>query len=488
MSDHLFDPGEPTPATRRRQQAPRPRRDAPPAAAGGDAAGGGGAGAGGDAAGGGGAGEGEHQAGARGAGRDAPLAARMRPATLDEVVGQAALLGPGAPLRAAIEADRLSSVVLWGPPGTGKTTLAHVIAQTTSAAFTELSAVTAGVKDVRAVVDEARARRAQVGRSTVLFVDEIHRFNRSQQDALLPGVEDGSVTLIGATTENPSFEVNAPLLSRSLLYRLEPLEPDDVAALLERAVTDERGLPGTRLAEHTIDALVAAADGDARVALAGLEAAASLAGDEAVTPAHVTTALSQPHLRYDKAADQHYDQVSAFIKALRGSDPDAAIYWLVRMLASGEDPRFLARRMVILAGEDVGLADPRALEVAVAAFSALEAIGLPEARYALAEAAAYLALAPKSNSVTRALDAADAAVARLGNAPVPAHLRDAHYKGAARLGHGEGYRYPHDDPTGWVAQRYLPEGLEPGAIYEPSPHGVEPELGAWRPGPPDERA
>ncbi len=459
MSEHLFDPGEPERAPDRSPRGRGQRGQPAPDAA----------------------------QGTREAGPGAPLAARMRPRTLDEVVGQAALIGPGAPLRAAIEADRLSSVVLWGPPGTGKTTLAHVIAQTTSAAFTELSAVTAGVKEVRAVVEEARARRDRAGRPTVLFVDEIHRFNRSQQDALLPGVEDGSVTLIGATTENPSFEVNAPLLSRSLLYRLEPLEADDVAALLERAVTDERGLPGTVLAEQTTDALVAAADGDARVALAGLEAAASLAGDEEVTPGHVTAALSQPHLRYDKAADQHYDQVSAFIKALRGSDPDAAIYWLVRMLAGGEDPRFLARRMVIAAGEDVGLADPRALEVAVAASRALEVVGLPEARYALAEAAAYLALAPKSNSVTRALAAADAAVARLGNAPVPAHLRDAHYKGAARLGHGEGYRYPHDDPTGWVAQRYLPEGLEPGEIYEPSPHGVEPELGAWRPGPADER-
>jgi putative ATPase len=433
--------------------------------------------------------EGGQDPGARGSGEpirraDAaarPLAARLRPRTLDEVVGQRSLLGEGAPLRVAIEADRLRSVVLWGPPGVGKTTLAHVVAATTRAAFAELSAVTAGVKDVRRVVDEARARRDQAGRPTVLFIDEIHRFNKSQQDALLPAVEDGSVTLIGATTENPSFEVNAPLLSRSLLYRLEPLSDADIAMLVERAVTDERGLPGVTLTDEAVRALVAAADGDARVALTGLEAAAVLAGDAPVTPGQVQAALASPHLRYDKAGDAHYDQVSAFIKSLRGSDPDAAVYWLVRMLAAGEDPRFLARRMIILAGEDVGLADPRALEIAVSAFRALEVVGLPEARYALAEAALYLALAPKSNSVTRALGAADDAVARLGNVPVPAHLRDAHYRGAARLGHGKGYRYPHDDPSGWVDQRYLPEGLERGDVYRPKPHGIEPGLHDSRP-------
>ena len=402
-----------------------------------------------------------------------PLAARLRPRTLDEVVGQAHLVGPEGPLRRAIEQDVLSSVILWGPPGTGKTSLAHVVAASTKAAFTELSAVTAGVKDVRAVVEQARERRAVSQRRTVLFVDEIHRFNKAQQDALLPGVEDGSVVLIGATTENPYFEVNAPLLSRSLLYRLEPLDDDDIRALLARAIDDERGLPGTRLAPEAVEALAAAADGDARVALTGLEAAAATRGADVVTGEMVRTALGRPHLRYDKQADSHYDQVSAFIKSMRGSDPDAAVYWLVRMLSSGEDPRFLARRMVILAGEDVGLADPRALQVAVAAFQALDVVGLPEARYALAEAAIYLALAPKSNSVARALSAADAAVERLGNADVPAHLRDAHYRGAAKLGHGEGYRYPHDDPRGWVDQRHLPDGLEPGAVYRPSEHGEE---------------
>jgi len=423
----------------------------------------------------------------------APLAARMRPRTLDEVVGQAHLVGPGAPLRAAIEQDTLRSVVLWGPPGTGKTTLAHVIAASTRAAFIELSAVTAGIKDVRAVVEQGRARREAVDRGTVLFVDELHRFNKAQQDALLPGVEDGSVVLVGATTENPSFEVNAPLLSRSLLYRLEPLADDDLRGLLQRALSDARGLPGVRATDGALDALVAAADGDARAALASLEAAADIASLEAaadiagpaeagvnVSEEHVRAALSRPHLRYDKGGDAHYNQVSAFIKSLRGSDPDAAVYWLVRMLAAGEDPRFLARRMVILAGEDVGLADPAALQVAVAAFHALDVVGMPEARYALAEAALYLALAPKSNSVTRALARADEAVHRLGSAAVPPHLRDAHYRGAARLGSGVGYRYPHDDPRGWVEQRHLPAGLEPGEVYAPCPHGREPALTRWR--------
>jgi putative ATPase len=404
----------------------------------------------------------------------APLAARLRPRHLAEVVGQQHLLAEGAPLRAAIERDALGSVLLWGPPGTGKTTLAHVIAATTQAAFVELSAVTAGVKDVRGVIEQARARREQLDRRTVLFVDEIHRFNKSQQDALLPGVEDGSVTLIGATTENPHFEVNAPLLSRSILYRLEPLADDDVLALVERALSDERGLPGVTLADDAKAALVAAADGDARAALTALEAAAAVA--DAITVDVVRRALARPRLRYDKTADNHYDQVSAFIKSLRGSDPDAALYWLVRMLEAGEDPRFLARRMVILAGEDIGLAEPAALHMATAAFTALEQVGMPEARYALAEAALYLAMAPKSNSVTTALARADEAVRRLGNAPVPAHLRDAHYRGAKALGHGVGYRYPHDDPRGWVDQRHLPDGLARGDLYRPSAHGREPDL------------
>ena len=417
---------------------------------------------------------------AAGRGRSsAPLAARLRPTTLDEVVGQAHLIGPDGAIRRAIAAGRLSSMILWGPPGTGKTTLAGVIAAEAGAAMIVLSAVTAGVKDVRAAVEEGRERLRRTDRRTVLFVDEIHRFNKAQQDALLPSVEAGEVVLIGATTENPSFEVNAALLSRSILYRLAPLEEGDLAELLDRGLADP-GLAEVTLADEARTALLHAADGDARVLLTGLEAAAALAGGSAegvITPADVTTALAQPHLRYDKAGDQHYDQVSAFIKSMRGSDPDAAMYWLTRMLAEGEDPRFLARRMVILASEDVGLADPTALGVAVAAFQALDRVGLPEARFALSQACLHLALAPKSNSVTRAMAAADRAVERLGNAPVPPALRDAHYKGASKLGHGVDYRYPHDDPSGWVDQQHAPDGA--GRIYEPGPHGAEPDLNAW---------
>jgi putative ATPase len=435
-----------------------------------------------------------------------PLAARLRPRDLDEYVGQLDALGPGKPLRAMLDRGDLRSLLLWGPPGVGKTSLATVIAAHVDAAWTELSAVTAGVKDVRRVIEEGRSRLELRGRRTVLFIDEIHRFNKGQQDALLPGVESGWVTLIGATTENPFFELNAPLLSRCQLVRLEPLAADEVATLLARACTDPvRGLGGrVTLTDEARDHLIAVGDGDARASLSALEVAAAAVGvtgpatrdpgtrdpgthdpdahdpdpdDPDIEVVHLDLAAvadAMRRFRYDKAADGHYDQVSAFIKSLRGSDPDAATYWLLRMLASGEDPRFLARRMVIFASEDVGLADRQALPLAVAAFDALDKVGLPEARYALVHAALALAVAPKSNSVARALAAGDELVRRAGNAEVPPHLRDAHYRGARQLGHGAGYDYPHDDPSGFAAgQRYLPEALAGTVLYEPSPHGHE---------------
>ncbi len=415
-----------------------------------------------------------------------PLAARLRPRDLDEYVGQLDALGPDKPLRAMLDRGDLRSLLLWGPPGVGKTSLATVIAAHVEAAWTELSAVTAGVKDVRRIIEEGRSRLELRGRRTVLFIDEIHRFNKGQQDALLPGVESGWVTLIGATTENPFFELNAPLLSRCQLVRLEPLTPDDVATLLTRACTDpERGFGGRiALTDEARDHLIAVGDGDARASLSALEVAAAAAGvtgpadhgpdTEVVRLDLAAVADAMRRFRYDKAADGHYDQVSAFIKSLRGSDPDAATYWLLRMLASGEDPRFLARRMVIFASEDVGLADRQALPLAVAAFEALDKVGLPEARYALVHAALALAMAPKSNSVARTLAAGEELVRRAGNAEVPAHLRDAHYRGAGQLGHGVGYDYPHDDPSGFAAgQRYLPEALAGTVLYEPSPHGHE---------------
>ncbi len=419
---------------------------------------------------------------------DAPLAARMRPRSLAEYVGQATAVGTSTPLRRLVEAGTPPSLILWGPPGTGKTSLAHVVANTVKADWRELSAVTAGVKDVRAVLSDARTARMSE-RRTVLFLDEIHRFNKAQQDALLPGVEDGTVTLIGATTENPYFELNPPLLSRCTLVRLESLDDEDVRTILRRAVADERGLAGSVEVEPDAeDHLVSVADGDARAALTALEVAASVAvasggdGTGVVTLDLVSDALTR--FRYDKAADNHYDQVSAFIKSMRGSDPDAAVYWLLRMLESGEDPRFLARRMVIFASEDVGMADRMALPTAVAAFDALDKVGLPEARFALVHAALALATAPKSNSVTRAIGAGLAAVHEHPNAPVPAHLRDAHYKGARKLGHGAGYEYPHDDPSGHVVQQYLPDELAGRELYEPSDHGHEAPVAertrAWR--------
>ena len=402
----------------------------------------------------------------------APLAARMRPRNLDELMGQSHLLGPGSVLRGLIEEDKLRSVLLYGPPGTGKTSLAHIVAEATSAHFEQLSAVTSGVADVRAVMAEARERLQGTSRRTILFIDEVHRFSRTQQDALLPGVEAGWVVFIGATTENPFFSVTSPLLSRSLLFRLEPLTHEEVRAILESAIGDtERGLAGKVTAgPDVLDHLAGKAEGDARVALNALEAAADRAtarGDGAVAVADVEEALRQRLVRYDRAGDQHYDVVSAFIKAMRGSDPDAALAWLARMIHSGEDPRFIARRMVIFASEDVGQADPMALVVATAAAQAVEYVGLPEVQLNLAQAAIYLANAPKSNAVIRAIGEAMSDVEKQGQGAVPGHLRDAHYPGAKALGHGAGYKYPHAFPGARVEQQYMPEGFEGKKYWKP---------------------
>ncbi len=407
----------------------------------------------------------------------APLAARLRPRTLDEVVGQRHLVAPGAPLRVLVESDRLGSVILWGPPGTGKTTLARLLADATAKTFVPLSAVASGVKDVREALEGARRRLGEQGQGTILFVDEVHRFNKAQQDVLLPGVEEGLVVLVGATTENPFFEVNAPLMSRATLWRLEPLSPDDLAALVRRGLDVE----GAEAEAEAVDALVAAADGDARSALTTLEVAVALAaarqGDDG-TP--IVTAADVVRARngrlYHQGVDEHYDQISAFIKSVRGSDADAGLYWMARMLDAGEDARFLARRLVILASEDVGMADPHALVVADAAARAVELVGLPEAALNLAHAVVYLATAPKSNRVTVALSRArdDVRAGRRGD--VPAHLRDAHYRSAGAIGHGEGYVYPHDLPDGWVDQQYRPDEAEGHVYYEPSTHGDEPAI------------
>jgi len=405
----------------------------------------------------------------------APLAVRMRPRTLDEVIGQRHLTGAGTPLRKLAENDAGLSVVLWGPPGTGKTTLAHVVSQVTRRRFTELSAVTAGVKDVRAAIESARAELGLTGAQTVLFIDEVHRFNKAQQDALLPAVENRWVSFIGATTENPSFSVVGPLLSRSLLLTLEPLGEDDMRAVISRALADERGLGGTvGLEADALAHLIRLAGGDARRALTYLESAAlGLAPGATIDTATLERAVDRAAVRYDRAGDQHYDVISAFIKSIRGSDADAAVHYLARMIEAGEDPRFIARRLIVHASEDVGMADPTALPVAVAAAQAVELVGLPEARINLAQATIHLALAPKSSAVIKAITAASADV-RAGLAgPVPAHLRDAHYPGAARLGHGRGYEYPHDHPDGVVAQQYAPDSLAARRYYEPTRHGAE---------------
>lgn len=433
-----------------------------------------------------------------------PLAVRMRPTRLDEVAGQRHLLAAGSPLVSLANADddrapSAVSVILWGPPGTGKTTLAQAIARSSGRRFVELSAVTAGVRDVREVMERALADRDLYGTSTVLFLDEIHRFTKAQQDALLPGVENGWVILIAATTESPSFSVIAPLLSRSLLLTLETLSDDDLGVLVDRAVVDPRGLGGAvELDDGARAAIVRLASGDARRALTALEAAAqsavalrqaettesATAGDTGapgpviISAEIVSSAVDRALLRYDKQGDEHYDVISAFIKSIRGSDPDAALHYLARMIEAGEDPRFIARRVIISAAEDIGIADPQALPIAVAAAQAVQLIGMPEGRIPLAEAVVYLATAPKSNAAYVGIDAAIADVrsGRIGRVPKP--LRDAHYPGAKRLGHGKGYVYPHDEPVGVAEQQYLPDDLVGTEYYRPSERGHEREVAA----------
>jgi putative ATPase len=415
--------------------------------------------------------------------KQAPLAARLRPRTLDEVVGQEHLIGPGAPLRRLAESDRVGSSILWGPAGTGKTTLARLLADATAKHLVTLSATAAGVKDVREALAEAQRRLGEQGQGTMLFIDEVHRFSKSQQDVLLPAVEDGLVVLIGATTENPFFEVNPPLLSRASLWRLHPLSPDNLRTLIRRGLD----LEGADAEDDAIDAVVAACEGDARAALTTVETAVALAraadaaggSDARVLLTMDDMARARDGRLFHQGADEHYDQISALIKSVRGSDPDAGLYWMARMIEAGEDARFLARRMVILASEDIGLADPNALLVAEAAARAVEYVGLPEAALNLAEAVIYLARAPKSNAVVVALSRAQADVRSSVSQEVPTHLRDAHYKGAATLGHGDGYVYPHDDPSGVVPQQYRPDALEGRVYYEPTPRDA---AGAGNPG------
>jgi putative ATPase len=415
-----------------------------------------------------------------------PLAARMRPRTLEEFVGQEHFLGPGKLLRRLLQADRLGSVIFYGPPGSGKTALAHVIAQHTKCKFQQVNAVAAGVKELRSVLEEARTELADSARRTILFVDELHRFNRAQQDVLLPDVEEGRVILIGATTQNPFFAVNSPLLSRSQIFTFQPLTREQVKVLLQRALTDkERGLGNKNIeaSEEALDFLAEICDGDARRALSALEVGVlSAEGAEPKPPAKIefTLTVAQDSIQrkvmdFDPTGDAHYDLASAFIKSMRGSDPDAAIYWLARMLESGEDPRFIARRVVICASEDVGNADPQALLVAIAAWQAVEFVGLPECQLALAQAVAYLATAPKSNAATLAIGKAREDVRSGRTLAVPAHLRDASYRGAKQFGHGEGYEYSHDHEGGWVKQDYLPEERR---YYEPTDRGYEAVLRA----------
>ena len=416
--------------------------------------------------------------------QESPLASRMRPETLDQVVGQKHIVGPGTLLYRAIKADQLGSIIFYGPPGTGKTTLAKVIAHTTKAEFCQINATVAGKKDMEEVVQKAKDTLGMYGRRTILFVDEIHRFNKSQQDYLLPFVEDGTLILIGATTENPYFEVNGALLSRSRIFELKALEKEDILELLHRAVTDvEKGMGSYRavLDEDAADFLADVANGDARAALNALELGVLTTPRAEDGKIHIDLEVAQEGIqkravRYDKDGDNHYDTISAFIKSMRGSDPDAAVYYLGRMLYAGEDIKFIARRIMIHAAEDVGMADPQALNVAVSAAQAVERIGMPEARIILAEAVIYIASAPKSNSVISAIDQAMEAVRTEKTRPVPVHLKDTHYKGAEKLGHGAGYLYPHDFPGHYVKQQYLPDGMEGRTFYHPSDEGFEKEV------------
>lgn len=418
--------------------------------------------------------------------KESPLASRLRPRTLDEVVGQQHIIGKDKLLYRAIKADKLGSVIFYGPPGTGKTTLAKVIANTTQADFKQINATVAGKKDMEEVVTEAKNNMGMYGRRTILFVDEIHRFNKGQQDYLLPFVEDGTLTLIGATTENPYFEVNGALLSRSRIFELKPLEKDDIKQLIYRAVTDsERGM-GTyrvKIEEDAADFLADTANGDARAALNAVELGVLTTERSEDGLIHIDLAAAQECIqkravRYDKDGDNHYDTISAFIKCMRGSDPDAAVYYLARMLYAGEDIKFIARRIMICASEDVGNADPQALNVAVSAALAAERIGLPEAQIILSQAASYVACAPKSNAAYVAIQNAMENVKTTRTMPVPVHLQDRHYKGAAKLGHGEGYKYAHDYPKHYVKQQYLPDGMEGTVFYEPSDNGYEKQIKA----------
>ena len=413
--------------------------------------------------------------------KESPLASRMRPKTLDEVVGQQHIIGKDKLLYRAIKADKLSSVIFYGPPGTGKTTLAKVIANTTSADFTQINATVAGKKDMEEVVKQAQNALGMYGRKTILFIDEIHRFNKGQQDYLLPFVEDGTLILIGATTENPYFEVNGALLSRSRIFELKPLEKEDVKELIRRAVYDKErgmGIYDADIDEDAADFLADTANGDARAALNAVELGVLTTAKGADGRIHIDMAVAQECIqkravRYDKNGDNHYDTISAFIKSMRGSDPDAAVYYLARMLYAGEDIKFIARRIMICAAEDVGNADPQALVVAVAAAQAAERIGLPEAQIILSQAVTYVATAPKSNAACNAVFDALEAVKSRKTMPVPVHLQDAHYKGAAKLGHGQGYLYAHDFPNHYVKQQYLPDGMEGSVFYQPTENGYE---------------